>query len=196
MGSPRDRNEKREFLLSQYLDGQLDDAARAGLEAELSSDPELRKSLEQMRRVDQFIHQWGAQVPDVDADRFVAVARQRCETYEQSRKVVRVYRVLAALAMAAVIGLIVTGYLFVRTGTTQRPEPAPVVALVSVGPAAAMIHVAEAGAAPVVVVSFSQGPPVDRSHATEPRGTLLVATAGGFGLEDLRGIDQEETPVF
>lgn len=40
-----------EILLSGYLDGELDDAQRARVEAALAADPALRRELEEMRRV-------------------------------------------------------------------------------------------------------------------------------------------------
>ena len=58
---------------------------------------------------------------------------------------------------------------------------------------------AAASEAPVAVVSFSQEPASGRSGRVEPRGTLLVATAGGGELEGLGGlfgVNDQEQPMF
>lgn len=190
------QNEDREFLLSQYLDGQLDDAARFKLEAELAASAELRATLEQMRRVEGAVRRWGADVPAVDADRFVAAARGRRETYDSGRRIVRLYRVAGPLAMAAVIGLVVTGYLLVRTSTPERRGADTAVAIVTVGPVAEAAPVGESGAAAIVFVSYSEAVDNDKPATTELERTLLVAMAGGTEVGGVLAAEQDAAPVF
>jgi anti-sigma factor RsiW len=196
MARTHGQNEDREFLLSQYLDGQFDDAARSELEAELAASAELRATLEQMLRVEGAVRRWGADVPAVDADRFVAVARGRRETYDRGRRIVRLYRVAGPLAMAAVIGLVVTGYLFIRTGGPERPGSAAAVAVVTVGPPAVGGRAEDGGAGATVFVSYSEAADTGQPATAQPEGTLLIAMAGGTDVGGVLAADSDAAPVF
>jgi anti-sigma factor RsiW len=196
MDSPRDRQEEIEFRLSQYLDGLLDEADRAELEAELSADPGLRTELEALRRTDQLVRTWGRQIPAVDPERFVAEAARRRQAYERSRRIVRFYARSGPLAAAAVLALVVTGYLVVRSVTHPQIAPAPPVVMVQVGPRTV-------GASPdregqvVAEVRFScrrSVEPIDRPG--NAGSTLLVAAAGAGTQDTVSNYDYDDEPPW
>ncbi|MCP4593540.1 MAG: hypothetical protein GY842_22615, partial [bacterium] len=70
----------REFLLSRYLDGDLDAAERRELESTLRTDPELAELLEGYRRVDRLVRSQHAPAPELDWERFAFEVRRRCAT--------------------------------------------------------------------------------------------------------------------
>jgi anti-sigma factor RsiW len=55
-GQPKSKSERRDELLSAYLDGELSTSARARLEAQLASDPALRAELDVLRRTVAMVH--------------------------------------------------------------------------------------------------------------------------------------------
>jgi anti-sigma factor RsiW len=195
MDPARDRQEDVEFRLSQYLDGGLDDADRAELEAKLSADPQLRTELEALQRADQLVQTWGRQIPAVDAERFVAEAARRRGAYERSRRVVRFYRWSGPLAAAAVLALVVTGYLVVRTVTHSQIAPAPPVVMVRVGPSTV-------GAAPdrqrevIAHVRFSRSRSVEPIKPGHRGSTLLVAAAGAEVRDTVSDNDYDDEPPW
>ncbi|MBN1511960.1 MAG: hypothetical protein JXB13_08085 [Phycisphaerae bacterium] len=180
MSTPPDNRESREYLLSQYLDGQLDELTRADLERELASDAELASMLSELRRVDDWVRTWGERVPVVDAEAFVAGARLRRENADAGRRVIRLHRWMAPLAAAAAVGLLVTGWLVTRSGPPAESHMGVVVVEkermethVVVEPPAP----SEARPEAVVIVSFSRGavPAEDAREAERPR---LMVTSG------------------
>lgn len=197
MDLPRDRQEEREFRLSQYLDGVLDEAERAELEAELTTDPRLRTELEALRRTDQLVRTWASQIPAVDPERFIAEAARRRRAYEQSRRIVQFYRRSGPLAAAAVLALVVTGYVVVRRVTPPQTFPASPVVIVQVGPRTVGAASDREGQI-VAEVSFSRGRPDERMPAHRDTGSTLLVAASGDGLRDsvtLYDYD-EEPPLF
>ena len=191
MNPNHDKPEDREFQLSRYLDGDLPDEDRALLESELKRDPALRETLEQMRRVDQLTRDWGQQVPSVNTEAFVTQVRRQRETFDGSRRVVRIYRLFAPMAAAAVIALLIGGYLLVQMRAPARPEGGTPFASVTVGPAATPPAAPGEAAASV---SFSQGTTTFAALHTEKRTTLLVVA--GVEWSDSSDTQKEEAPYF
>jgi hypothetical protein len=106
------------------------------------------------------------------------------------------YRVFSPLAAAAVIALVVTGYMFVRSGPPAGPAVGPAITVVAVGPAERVDRPVDGREPAVAVVSFAQRPDGDHPVAPGPGRSLLLASAGATPSSDLAGIDDEEPPVF
>lgn len=184
MSTPPDNRESLEYLLSQYLDGQLDEAARADVERKLASDAPLASMLADLRRVDGWVRAWGERVPVVDAEAFVAGARLRRENAEAGRRVIRLYRWRAPLAAAAAVALLVTGWLVTRSGPPVGSDAGAVVAdgkraEVQVEPPLPP----EVRSETVVIVSFSRGAVPAEDVRDEQRPRLMV-TSGAMVSAD------------
>ena len=65
MGEPHDPNERDEFLISQLVDGTLDDRTRALIENRLRTDDDLSGLAERHRAVDALIRQCAAEARPV-----------------------------------------------------------------------------------------------------------------------------------
>ncbi len=195
MPDPSDNRESPEYLLSQYMDGQLDEPARAEVERKLAGDGKWASMLADLRRVDDLVRAWAERIPVSDTEKFVADARLRRENSRAGRPVVRLYRWMTPLAAAAVLALLVTGWVVTHS---SRPAASPTGGTVAtIGPERAEtptgIEVpvpAEARPEAVVIVSFSRGAaPEEYAHRHEqPR---LMATSGALVSADESGLSTE-----
>jgi len=184
MSTPPDNRESLEYLLSQYLDGQLDEAARADVERTLASDARLASMLADLRRVDDWVRAWGERPPVVDAEAFVAGARLRRENAEAGRRVIRLYRWRAPLAAAAAVTLLVTGWLVTRSGPPVGSDTGAVVAEGKRTEAQVEPPLpSEVRSETVVIVSFSRGAVPAEDVRDEQRPRLMV-TSGAMVSAD------------
>jgi len=184
MSTPPDNRESLEYLLSQYLDGQLDEAARADVERKLASDARLASMLADLRRVDDWVRAWGERPPVVDAEAFVAGARLRRENAEAGRRVIRLYRWRAPLAAAAAVTLLVTGWLVTRSGPPVGSDTGAVVAEGKRTEAQVEPPLpSEVRSETVVIVSFSRGAVPAEDVRDEQRPRLMV-TSGAMVSAD------------
>jgi len=177
MSTPADNRESLEYLLSRYLDGQLDDSTRADVERRLASDAKLASMLADLRRVDDWVREWGERVPVVDAEAFVAGARLRRENAKAGRRVIRLHRWMAPLAAAAVVALLVTGLRVMRSSLPPGSDNGGVVA-VTPPPDAVIVEPArpQVLSESVVIVSFSRGAVPLEEAREEERPRLMVTS--------------------
>ena len=98
------RREQDEFLVSQYLDGTLDETRRPEFERRLATDGELAGLLREYRALDSAIGWWAEHPPELDWPRFEAAVRKgRRRLDAPGRRVPGVYRLFVPLAAAASI---------------------------------------------------------------------------------------------
>ena len=74
MPLPDDQQEQKAYLLSQYLDGDLDEADRREVERMLAEDSQWALELERLKKVDELAKRWGEHVPELDWERFTQQA--------------------------------------------------------------------------------------------------------------------------
>jgi len=185
-----DPREFEAFQLSEYLDGQLDDASRVALEERLQAEPELKARLDELRRVDALVRDMGERAPASDPESFVEQVRRRRMAIGRPGRTSLLFRLAVPMAAAAVIVLALTVFRPVPSGPGA---PVDSIAVVAVGPAIDGSVSDPDRPAPVIQVSFSPGraaTPVSR------QATLLVATAGSFVPGPAIGVVEEEMPVF
>ena len=194
MGLSNDDREQLEFLLSRYLDSDLDQTARAQLERRLETNAELAASLEALRRTDQLIRAWAGPVPEIDAERFVAEAARRRRADDAWRGRQRLLRLYAPLSAAAMILLAVTLYLALRS--PQLGAGGKAVAIVSIHRADAWRKTPGSGEA-LAEVRFDRSPPPPGTAvpSSGPKSVVAVAAAGA-GPAVARTIAEDATPFF
>ena len=169
------QREQTEFLLSQYLDGDLGEAERAALERRLEADARLAALLEELRATDRLVNAWAMPVPELDWDRFTNQASAKRQNYDAQRRRGRILRLYAPLSAAAAIALAVTVYIAAERQVSVS-EPAPV-ALVSV-------HRADAWRGSLeqeqvrAEVSFDRSAPPITDPVTGPSSSVAVASVG------------------
>ncbi|MCH7813804.1 MAG: hypothetical protein IID40_07265 [Planctomycetes bacterium] len=191
MNSP-DPSEQQEFLLSQYLDGQLDDDARRRVEGRLRTDADLADSLEQLRQIDRLVRESAGPAPELDWERFTAQAAMRREAEADWRRRRRILRLYAPLAAAALVVLACTLYLTMGRSVSHEPL-GPSFASVSIARADAWQDDPAVGEA-LAEVSFSR---TGRALGAVQRasGGILVAAAGA-GPPAGEPVVEETTPFF
>ncbi len=191
-----DPRERQEFLLSQYLDGQVDDDERADVEQQLRDDPRLRARLDELRRVDEFVREWGERAPATDPAAFVARIRHRCEAAAPRRPVTLLFRLAVPMAAAAAIVFAIS--LFWREPSTPGGPGSPTapIAVVEVGPGPAVEPAGNDRPSPVIRVSFSRSPVLASAGPDSTTRSLLVAAAGSFTTDSVAGVVDEDLPVF
>jgi len=97
-----DARDGDEFLVSQYLDGTLDDAECRKFEQRLETDSELSALLRAYRAVDEAIGSWARRAPEIDWSRFELDVRKGREKIDSpGRPVPVVYKLFVPLAVAA-----------------------------------------------------------------------------------------------
>ena len=108
MTSEDNNQDQQEFLLNQYLDGDLDEVARGEVERQLADDPGLAALAEQLGRTDRLVQDWAGPVPELDWDRFAEEVARRREQAERLRRRRRLFRLFAPLSAAAAILLLIS----------------------------------------------------------------------------------------
>jgi len=194
-----DNADQLEFLLGQYLDGDLDTAAAQDMERRLANDPALAAQLEQLRRIDGLVRDWAGPPPELDWDRFTAQAARRRAADQAWWRRSRRLRLYAPLSAAAVLVLAVT--LYFTAGHRQTSDaPADGYVFVSVQRADAWRHAADLGKT-VAQVSFSRTPPPDTPASSaalvHPASTAALAVAAaGVGPLVSEPRYEDATPYF
>lgn len=138
--------EQMEILVSQYLDGTLDELQRPAVEEQLRHDGEARRLLEEHRKLDALLGQLPP-VPAVDWDRLAqhlsaAVAREEAPVGRSALRnlfAVRRLAVAAAVLLASALGVGVylanasRGQMIVQ-GPQIEPAPGPALVQIEIGP--------------------------------------------------------------
>ncbi|MEE9294161.1 MAG: hypothetical protein V3W34_04230 [Phycisphaerae bacterium] len=127
--------EQIEFLISQYLDGTLDETARRGLEKRLKRDVQLARTLEAYRAVDGLVREWGGDVPEPDWSRFDEEFQRRRAALDRpaggNGLIFRLFVPAAAAAALIALFVFLQDPLGVTTGLPEvmvrigRPMPVP-----------------------------------------------------------------------
>lgn len=120
--NPQDRDE---YLLSQYLDGQLPEDDRRELEKRLRQEPQLADLLDQLRKTDRLVRDAAGPAPQLNWDRFTEQVTVRRQAHDATQRRNRILRIYIPLAAAAAIALVTTLSLtFNRTDRfAQGPSP-------------------------------------------------------------------------
>lgn len=102
MNEPDNQREQDEFLVSQYMDGTLDEPARSKFEQRLAIDVDFAKLLGEYHAVESAIGSWAEQPPELDWSRFEAGVRRGQESIDSAgRRTLKIYRLFVPLAVAA-----------------------------------------------------------------------------------------------
>jgi hypothetical protein len=100
-------DEELEFLISQYLDGTLDESQQEALVERIRQNPELARVLEEYRATDRMIRQAAGEVPEIDWAEFEAGVRRGRQASRVGsggwRKTIRIFAPLAAAAAVAIV---------------------------------------------------------------------------------------------
>ena len=108
MNKHQDNREELEFLLSRYLDGDLDDADRQRLERRLAVDAELAGLLDEFRRTDRLVQAWSEPRPKLDWERQAVRINERIEhDRNRGQRHKRILWLSGSLSAAAMIALAV-----------------------------------------------------------------------------------------
>jgi anti-sigma factor RsiW len=183
-----EQREQHEFLLSQYLDGNLDAEGTRNLEKRLAEDAELAALLDGLRQTDRLVKLSAGPVPNLDWERFARQAAWRREAYDLMQRRRRLVRLFVPLAAAAAIVFMATLYFTGPDG--QQAGPTSVVTInrgdqrpgaANLGPAFAEVSVVRLPALEVV------------SPTAQPRTTAAVAAVGSD--RDTTSYE-ETTPYF
>ncbi|MCP4248674.1 MAG: hypothetical protein GY778_16640 [bacterium] len=192
MTDSRDPSEQQEFLLSQYLDGDLDEESRRRLEDRLQTDAALADALERLRQVDRLVRESAGPVPELDWERFAAQAAMRREGLPEWGRRRRILRLYTPLAAAATIVLASTLYLTMGRSASDAPL-GPSFASVSISRADAWQGDPAVGEA-LAEVSFGRtGQALGAMQ--QANGGILVAAAGA-GPPVGEPVVEEATPFF
>ena len=118
-----------EQRLSAWLDGELDEGARAAVEAHLARCAECRETLAALRAVDPAARELGVRAPEGDFDGFAARVRERIEAEAAVRRPASWRPPTWTWAVAAALLLAVVTPLTLHRGETVLPArtapPAP-----------------------------------------------------------------------
>jgi anti-sigma factor RsiW len=188
-----DEAEQLEFLLSRYLDGDLDGPTKADLERRLEADAELAAALEDLSRTDRLIQAWAGPVPRIDGERFVEEAARRRRLDHAWRRRWHRLRVFAPIAAAATIMLVVTLYSSVKP--SQQDGAGRAVAVVSIHRADAWRKATGLGEA-FAEVRFDRSPPPGIDAALSGPKTVVAVAVAGAGPPVAEVMAGEETPYF
>lgn len=173
-------------LLSAYIDGMLDDAARSALETRLEQEPDLRRELAALRQTVALVRD----LPVVKAPRDFTLTRDMIETSGTvastlpPRKVLR-FPVLTALSTAAATVLMVAGLLLMLVG--GEPDSDTVAMSEQVMGAAPTVENGDRGALPAdeVRIAPSPEPPAsDESAGAAPAGDAAPPPAAALEMEE------------
>lgn len=176
-----------EFLISQYLDGDLDEGSARELEARFETDTELAALLDRMRATDALVSEWALPVPELDWDRFTQEATDRRERFAwQHRR--RRLQLFVPLAAAAVLILAVT--LFWK-GSPDKPQAEPVL-VVHYERADEWRESPELGER-IAVVRYDRSPPLQ--SLVQRSGPKVVIGIAGTGVGSLHP-DSAPDPYF
>ena len=167
MNEPDSQREQNEFLVSQYMDGALDETPRREFEQRLASDADLARLLGEYRAVDAAIGSWAERPPDLDWSRFENEVRRGRERIDATgRRTAGIYRLVVALAVAASIA-----FAFSLWRRVPRID-ATTVAVVTVG---APETIAQPDAE--VHVTYGQRESDTAEYADAPAPSLVLAKA-------------------
>jgi hypothetical protein len=195
-------------LISDYVDGDLDDAGRAALAEELARDKDVRNAFDEALRLEALLsaaHQAGAARGAVDSESSAARPRKRLLSS-------RGWLIAAAAAVLAAVGL---GIVLALNSSTQPRGPDGKENLVNIGPVAAGAEVVEGevtvGGVRVSKVAFGvrariegAGPAVIRLEGAtarfEPSSAVIFHGAGSdarqvVSLEEGKG-EFDVTPAI
>jgi len=192
MDAAGDKTEQQEFLLSQYLDGDLDEAARRELQRQLEADPKLAARLEKLRQADRLVQAWAGPAPELDWDRFAAEAARRRAGYETWRRRSRILRLYAPLSAAAAIALAVTVY-FVAGRWRPAETPPERFVSVSIQRADAWRKDPSLGEA-FARVSFDRAATLGTMEL--PPAAAVAVAAAGVGPPAAEAVFEETAPYF
>jgi anti-sigma factor RsiW len=188
-----DDREQLAFLLSRYLDGDLDEAPRSELQRRLEQDPELAATLEQFRRTDQLIRAWAGPAPELDVERFVEEAAQRRRVQDAWHRRQQMLRLYLPLSAAAAILLAVTLYVSLRAVPQVAPRP-QALAVVSIHRADSWRRAPGLGEASAEV-RFDRTPPAAGTDAA-PAGPQAAVAIAAAGAGPPGGSVQEDAPPY
>lgn len=123
MDANPDPTERMELLVSEYVDGLLSDSEREAFERRLEGEPELGRVLQQYRRIDALVGDWGRGEPELDWDRFEAQVRQRRRALDAPRRGRAVlFKFLVPMSAAAGILLAVSVWRSISPIDQSRTE--------------------------------------------------------------------------
>jgi len=199
-----------EFLLSQYLDGQLSPAEMERLEERLGDDGLLRRELQRYAALGEMLSSLPPSPEldqiDFDAQRHDIMAQLERKALLVHRPRSRVFRLtLAGSAIAAMALVAISAWLFFHSqAPTAAPAPSNAIAVSTLvqpeGAPAATIEVAVMGAAPAMarepVVAVNYGKLADKDYlpqkkmdfAAAPTGTVLMIGAAPRAPKSLNGL--------
>ncbi|MFQ5492480.1 MAG: anti-sigma factor family protein [Phycisphaerae bacterium] len=189
--NPQDHDE---YLLSQYLDDQLEQADRADLEDRLNQDPALANLLDQLRRTDRWVRAAAEPAPRIDWDRFADQVAHRCQAHDTARRRQRILRLYVPLAAAAAIAIVTTLTLtFQSTNRVAQGPPSIDTGLTTPDDATAAPGRTLMAGVHVSLVRPT-GLEITRAAPDQPnRSALALAAAGAFVQADQA---PETTPYF
>lgn len=173
-------------LLSAYIDGMLDAAARSALETRLEQEPALRQELAALRQTVALVNN----LPPVKAPRDFTLSRDMIATSGAAagtpppRKVLR-FPVLTALSTAAATVLMVAGLLLMLVG--GEPDSDTVAMSEQMMGVAPTVENGDRGALPAdeVRIAPSPEPPAsDESAGAAPAGDAAPPPAAALEMEE------------
>ncbi len=186
-------DDELEFLISQYLDGTLDEARQQALVERIQQDPDLERLLEEYRATDRIVRRAAGEVPEIDWAEFEAGVRRGRQASRvgsgSCRKTIRVFAPLAAAAAVAIVFSLLY---------QVRPDRG------SVGPASRVVTVVEIArpADPTpepgeAFVSYSYEPDesYEREQSAKPSRAVIALAAVGADVDWPRQRHRSDDPV-
>lgn len=109
MNHSLDPKQQKEYLVSQYLDGMLDQPQRREFERQLDTDPDLARLLQQYRALGVLLKESAGEVPELDWSGFQAEAGHRRESVQtRLPRMPAIFKLFTPLAAAAAIAITFT----------------------------------------------------------------------------------------
>ena len=168
--------ERDEYLVSQYVDGVLDDGERRVFERRLREEPRLADLLAEYREVDRLVRASVGAVPEVDWGRFAAqFTRRRVAQDTAARRWPGVFRVFAPLAAAAAIALALS--LLYRSNVERNGIGGG--AMVSAVEVDRPAMVGDEASVSIVAYSYDPGDSYDPGEADAGDGPVIAMAAVG-----------------
>ncbi len=187
-----DEHTHNEFLLSQYLDGDLSEADRVDLERRLESDASLSALLEDLRRTDRLVQNWAGAAPELDWSRFQSAISEKRERDDARRRRRLIFRLVTPLSAAAAIAVAAT--LYFAGDQPASPQPGAPVALVTVDRANEWASDANRGHA-LSEVTFDRTRPPLKDAKVVP-STVVAVAAVGIGPPPGDPTTEQSAPFF
>jgi anti-sigma factor RsiW len=173
---PQNDAEQREFLISQYIDGALDDATRDKVHDLVETDPEWTNGFKRYLAVDDAVREHGHVSPDVNYDamrRSITQQRRQLERLINRRRLI--IRIATPLAAAASIAIVLVAMSVTPTTPDARPDLATAVHSGWYYPAM------NPDAQPELFVTYGgQSPPDDLAAIATPEPAPVVVYASSY----------------